>query len=331
MANIQLWSIRSNKPVQLSRGLISLEKELEDWIEHDPRLVNPDLLIVGRQLHVEAGILDLLALDRLGNYWAIIEVKRGNIRRETISQAVDYASCLHDMSEPDLRHSVENYLERKGSNLNEFLKDQDLDVSVFNHENRNLAIYVVGSGKDPHLERMANFLRKSGVQVNVVTFETFEDDNGNWSLIRQIEDLEQKTIIKNDTPPNPSTSLTPEVKHVFDLANKNGIGEAFQSIFETAIKYDLFPRPYSQSIMYTPPTDRRRCLIYAPAVRKNGQYAFYIVPEAFSEFYPIGTVRAVSILGLGGYWKATPENAQKLAKRLDKLFGIIAANMKGNS
>jgi RecB family endonuclease NucS len=41
-------------------------------------------VVVGRQIDLEGGRLDLLAIDPQGR-WTIIEIKRGTLRREAIA------------------------------------------------------------------------------------------------------------------------------------------------------------------------------------------------------------------------------------------------------
>jgi hypothetical protein len=305
-----------------------LEKELESWIEQDPSLVNPDLLIVGRQLHVEAGILDLLALDRLGNYWAVIEIKRGNVRRETITQAIDYAACIHGMSNEELQIHVEAYLRSTNQSLSKFLKVNALDKTVFDQANRNLVLYVVGTGRDPHLDRMANFLKTSGSQVNIVTFDTYEDGEGNWTLARDMEALTEEGVFAptsqpKQAPVNPADAM---LEMLIAKAYKNGIGEGFELIYKAASQHGLFPRLYSDSIMYAPIADKRRFLIFTPVTKKNGDYIFSYKPEAFSEFFPVNRVRALSIMGVTSTQKMTLDNARKFVEKLDRLFEVINNN-----
>src|SRR5690606_27782475 len=118
---IGIWKVTSNRPQRYQRGRILLESQLEDWIEQDPSLLSPGLHIVGRQVKVEAGRLDLLGLDPAGN-WIIVEIKRGDVRRETITQAIDYAACIHEMSDTELQIHVDDYLKVHGSNLKQFLQ-----------------------------------------------------------------------------------------------------------------------------------------------------------------------------------------------------------------
>jgi Endonuclease NucS C-terminal domain len=85
------WQISGGKPVYLDPGVIELEKVLEDWIAENPGLIDRNLLVIHRQLHVEGGVLDLLCVDLQGRA-TVVEIKRGRLIRETIAQAIDYAS-----------------------------------------------------------------------------------------------------------------------------------------------------------------------------------------------------------------------------------------------
>jgi RecB family endonuclease NucS len=53
-------------PRRLESSTPDLETQLESWIEQDPDLVQFGLRILGRQVRVETGPMDLLALDPQG-------------------------------------------------------------------------------------------------------------------------------------------------------------------------------------------------------------------------------------------------------------------------
>ena len=76
---VGLWQIGENGPVKIRESQVNIEKDLEDWIEANPSLIRSDLKIVARQLLVEGGYLDLLALDPQGR-WVVVEIKRGELR-----------------------------------------------------------------------------------------------------------------------------------------------------------------------------------------------------------------------------------------------------------
>ena len=89
-----------------------MEQNLEDWIEREPGLLQTGLTIVGRQVGLESGRLDLLALDPQG-HWVVIEIKSGDLRREAVAQVLDYASCIATMPHDELRQKVNEYLNQR--------------------------------------------------------------------------------------------------------------------------------------------------------------------------------------------------------------------------
>jgi len=115
VTELAIWTVTDGTPTYFERGAVNLEKQLEEWIERDPRLVHPSLFVVGRQIRVESGILDLLAIDQIGR-WAVIEIKRGNVTRNTITQALDYAACIDEMPTEELTRAVQSYLQTRNRN-----------------------------------------------------------------------------------------------------------------------------------------------------------------------------------------------------------------------
>ena len=113
MDTIGLWQIGENGPARLKSAEVAAERDLDDWIERDPALLEHGLVIVGRQVRLEGGPLDLLALDPQGR-WVLIEIKRERLRREVIAQAIDYASSLHRLDTGRLREQCDTYLRSTG-------------------------------------------------------------------------------------------------------------------------------------------------------------------------------------------------------------------------
>ena len=101
MADVGVWSIDGDVPRRVSRAGVGPERELEDWIARDASLLADGLTIVGRQVHLDGGPLDLLAID-WRDRWVVIELKRERLYRTALAQALDYTSSIAQMEASDL-------------------------------------------------------------------------------------------------------------------------------------------------------------------------------------------------------------------------------------
>ncbi len=333
-----VWDVTTGKPQRLTHGIVDLEKHLEDWVVYDPSMVQIGLIIVGRQLKTDAGILDLLAIDKAG-HWAVIEVKRGTVSDQTVTQAIRYASYITEIPGKDLAKYVEDYLKKSQDvSLASFLKQRNLDMSIFDTD-RDVAIFVVGTGRDPNLERMARYMKKMAAHVNIVSFEVFEKD-GQRLLQRHLTDLDavgeiykpdldihlSTQPVQNSLGPaeSNSASINSEVERLFKLADKNGVGDEFRLIYDVATRNGLYPRTYKWSIMYAPPNNRTRCLICAWVKPVGGLFDIYIASQAFPLFFSVTEADSLRILGEDLRYRLEPEEVKTAAKRIDKLFSTIS-------
>jgi len=310
MTKIGLWQISNNKPTSLKKSEVELEKNLEDWIEIDPSLVQTGITIIGRQFQTDAGPIDLLGIDSQGR-WAIIEIKRGDLRRDTIAQVIDYASCIATESPEELEKKVDEYLSTKNTTLSaildEFGAEQSLDV-----ESRELLLFVVGTGKISGLERMVNYLSdRNKVPITLVAFEVFETENKERLLAREItepEYFEKTSSIQNKVA---------TIEEIVALAEKNGIGDLFRSFLSLTSGSGVYPRPYLQSIMFTPPSRHDRMLFTVVAKpTSSGKLKAYISPAALAEFYPISENDAEKIVGLDGWRHLDKAQTDELVEKL---------------
>lgn len=325
MAQVGLWSISDDGPQKLERAGIDLERQLEAWIENDPSLLEPGLTIVGRQARVDGGPLDLLAVDSQGR-WVVIEMKRGTLYRDTLAQALDYAASIASMPNEQLAALTSDYLARHPHNtlvdlqslLEEAVTDRDQGQRL-----RDVRIYLVGTSSDPGLIRLTTYLASAyNVPTSVVTYQVFDTGGGQRVLLRELTEADTETSVQQPKP-----RLT--VEDVCTQADAQGLGEPFRRICQSAIGHGMYPRPYSGSIMYAPPSRRNRALFTVRNwPRHPGMLAMWFGPEAIAEFYPVAQTDVEMLLGETGWRDMTIEEVDRFVQGLDQLFDRINATQQ---
>lgn len=75
--------------VEAYEASIGLERDLEDHLVHHLELIEPGLTLVGRQVSVDVGRIDILAKDRAGAS-VVVEVKVGEAKDAAIGQIARY-------------------------------------------------------------------------------------------------------------------------------------------------------------------------------------------------------------------------------------------------
>ena len=139
------------------------------------------------QVGTGTGPLDLLGVTSDGTL-VVYELKRGGTSRDAITQALDYASALDEMSASQLAEHIE-----AGSGKNEIppidhFIDWYADHSSVGDLSRRgrTAICCVGVGVDAATLRMAKWLREVGVDISIIEFAAYQHGNAKL-LARNVE------------------------------------------------------------------------------------------------------------------------------------------------
>lgn len=107
-----IWSL--DDKVQLQPAELINEKELEDLLAEHIEILNIDWLLIGRQVRTVAGkYIDLLCMDHDGDL-VVVELKKDLTPREVTAQAIDYASCMAELT---LEELAELYLQFSGGQM----------------------------------------------------------------------------------------------------------------------------------------------------------------------------------------------------------------------
>ena len=292
MTRLGVWSIgggnseegsQQPEPSKVDRSHIGLEKHLEDWIVNDVTLVAEGLTLVGRQVSIDDGRLDLLAID-FKDRWVVIEVKPGVLDSDALTQALYYASSLARLEGDELYNKLKPHLANFGDAraLSNSVKQQ-LEGEG---EEREIAVLLVGAGIHPGLERMSEFLGRFRVPISVVSFEVFELDEGPKLLIREV-------VEEPVHPPSKRRRLT--VEAIREMAVQEGVVAQFDRFVRMSADAGLAVQPQRASVRIAPPADRRRFLLYASP--QSGGMSVYTNPSKFAEFFPITEEEAANALG----------------------------------
>lgn len=282
MSHIGIWSVIDGIPVKSSATSIEYEQHLEDWIECDPSLLESGLCIVARQLRTEGGPLDLLAIDRNGQ-WVLIEIKRDRLRRDVIAQAIDYASCLQCMSAADLVEQSDTYLQAHGTSLKHVLSERDASIDDLN-DGVDPIIYLVGTSIDANLERMVDYLSdRAGLEIRIITFTAYRSSSGETLLAREIH--EQTVSQSRPTPREPKSERFDTLE---STARSTGTEDALKYCLQYGKRLGLHLRPYKTSAMFAPPANKSRCLFTIWVGEKhvdNGKAKLWISHDSLELFY----------------------------------------------
>ena len=228
---VRMWEVSSeNAPVEIPRSEIGLEERLQDWLEADITMLDPDLLVIGREVPTAfGGKIDLLCLDSSGGL-VVIELKKGRTPREVTAQVLDYAYWVRDLSHDDVVHQFDKY-EKNPAPLREAFEHKygdELPASL-NESHRSV---IVAEEMDGSTERIVRYLSDLDVPINVATVQHFRAQDGRETLA-QVYLIEPE--IAADTAQTASKKTTyMTVRERQSLADERGVGDLYRQFKDKA-------------------------------------------------------------------------------------------------
>lgn len=204
--------------------------DLEPWIASNAEIIGSDILIVGRQVITKSGEIDLLGVDRDGNA-VVVELKREELPRECLAQAIDYASDVATWTIEKVGEICRGYL---GKSLDDAFSEAFPDVDVDSVKvNSSQRIILVGFAMQASLERMIEWLSESyAVNINAVVLGYVKTRSGEELLTRTTvisEEMEQDrnrtramfVIPKSDEPGSHSNEILANL--LYDYLSKENV------------------------------------------------------------------------------------------------------------
>ena len=321
MARLEAWSIdeqhgeggsHQSKPQRVRRSQIELERHLEDWIVNDMTMIGEGITLVGRQISIDDGRLDLLAIDSQDR-WVVIEVKPGMLDSGALHQAIYYTSSLARLDKDELFGKLEAELDNLGDAV---MLSRKVKQQLANEkEEREIALLLVGTGTNSGLERVNEFLGRYNVPISIVSFEVFELQGGPKLLIREVFD--EQTV----SPPRPGRY---SVEAIHSMAIHLGVGNQLDRFVKMSERAGLRVQPQKKSVRIAPPTNRTRFLMYAGPQEgaSGGELEIWLGPKAFAELFPHINEEEVTA-ALGKYEDGGTLAGEELNERLDQIENFL--------
>ena len=245
LQRVRLWKVVSDGPPrEISGSGISLEERLEDWLAADVSMLDPGLLVIGRQVRTDhGGIIDLLCLDSAGDC-VVVELKKGHTPREVVAQVLDYASWVQGLSNEKIEEIANAYLREDGL-AGEF--PNKFGVELPGELNLAHRCLVVAESIDASTERIVRYLAAMGVPLNVATVQHFSDDDGR-GILAQVYLVETD---EDGAPPRSSRARRsiPRLNDLQKQAYANGVGELYAQM-RAGVRGILAASAYIDRVFY---------------------------------------------------------------------------------
>ena len=174
---VAVWRIGENLS-PMSLGGMDYEQELQEIIAADLSIVDPSLMMIGREVATPGGRIDVLAIDADGNL-VVIELKRGRTPRDVVAQTLDYGSWIRGMTSEEIANTYLDYQcrfssEATAKGINDALRERF--NSVPDELNTAHRLIVVAGELDPPTERIVLYLKEEyDVNIDVVIIRAFQD------------------------------------------------------------------------------------------------------------------------------------------------------------
>jgi len=199
--------------IRFAPSPLELENLLEGWIEESPEVFGDDVLVIGRQVPTEAGPIDLLALNGVGDL-LIVELKRAKAPRDVIAQALDYLSAVEAWDNDKIESVAIDYFRRVDVPYESLEQALSSKAGVAPAEgegeapvmqgpaelNRRQHVFIVAQDLGAATERMARFLCGKGIAVTCLAFTYYRTDSGE-ELLEVTPTVQPPTGVDGPLPP----------------------------------------------------------------------------------------------------------------------------------
>lgn len=325
-----MWQVGDGDQLtKIEHGRLDLEARLEEWLERDISILDPGLLVIGRQVHASGGPIDVLCMDVAGDL-VIVELKRDRTPREVTAQALDYASWVDGLSHDRVTEIADSNL--AGGLEDAFREKFNAELpETLNEEHR---ILVVGSAVDASTERILRYLSdRHGVNINAATFDYFQPNDGPELLARVF--VIEPSEVESNTRSRGSSKRQPRLTYaeLRELADQAGVVDLYDHAVSAVGAADLQKKRTRSSVGFKGRFDRgaRVVISFVPeeSSAENGlRYQLYY--ERLAELAGLSEAEVVGLLppehgpaDLSGH-SAGVQGFLKTREEIDRIVGALS-------
>ena len=272
--DIGIWKIdresRTGRKLDLA-DRIETEKMLEDVLVANPNVLMGGLTLIGRQVPVGTGYIDLLGIDEDGRL-VVFELKREKLTREAVAQILDYCTYLETLSESELATLI---AERSGKHgIRSFADFDEWYANQAGDALRPVRMVLVGLGIDMSAHRMVAYLAERGIDIGLLTFHGYTHGDS-MLLARQV-----RTADDSHKPPRAG----PSASDLNRKAGEYGVAEVWQDA-KASLEFSIRTYYTKSGITYlqrtiTLPDDVRVRGSHSVAINEPGKIRITLYPAA---------------------------------------------------
>lgn len=197
--DIGIWEIdrKSSDATKLDpTDRIESEKMLEDVLVANPNMLMGGLQLIGRQVPVGTGQIDLVGIDEEGRL-VVFELKRERLTRDAVAQVLDYCTYLEALPDSELATLVQERSGKHGikkiANFEEWYASQAGDAL------RPVRMVLVGLGMDKSAQRIVACLAEKGIDISLLTFHGYLHGES-MLLAKQVQTIEDPHAPRRNQP-----------------------------------------------------------------------------------------------------------------------------------
>ena len=245
------------------------EEMLEDILTANPNMLLSGLKLVGRQVPVGTGQVDLLGIDEEGRL-VVFELKRAKLTREAVAQVLDYGTYLETLSDTDLGDLIAS-----GSGVRGIKRIEDFEewyASEAGSDLRPIRMVLVGLGIDSSAHRIVAYLAEKGIDISLLTFHGYIHGD-RMLLAKQVQTVED---------PGSRLRNRPSASDLDRRANEYGVEEVWRDA-RGSLNYSIRASYTKSGITFV-----QRTITLPNAVRVRGSHSIVIEESGHIRitFYP---------------------------------------------